>query len=72
MIWAEFSWRGKTTLVFVEGNMNAIAYVHMFVCVSDPFIEENYPKGLVFQQNNAAAHTAKHTRDYFMEEVHKL
>ena len=72
MIWVGISWRGKTPSVFVEGNMNAIAYVDMFVSVVDPFIEENYPKGLVFQQNNAAAHTAKHARDYFMEEVHKL
>lgn len=31
-----------------------------------PFTEENYPKGMGFQQDGAPAHTAKHTAEYFM------
>ena len=32
----------------------------------EPFIE-HYPRGCVFQQDNAAAHSAKFTKEYFME-----
>ena len=64
MVWAGISWRAKTLLVFVDGNMYSIAYVSML----DPFIEENYPTGLVFQQDGAPCHTSKFTREYFMEE----
>ncbi len=53
--------------------MNAMSCVHMSREVLDPFIEEHYSTGLVFQQDGAAAHTAKFTHKYFMkEEIYEL
>ena len=33
----------------------------------EPFIEEHYPEGYIFQQDSAPADKSKMTRDYFMD-----
>ena len=33
----------------------------------EAFVEEHYLEGCVLQQDNAPSHSAKYTRDYFME-----
>ena len=68
MVWAGISWEGKTELVVVNGTLNAEEYVKMLESHFLPFRDEYYPDGCIFQQDNAPAHTAKHTKDFFMEE----
>ena len=67
MIWAGISWKGKTELAVVEGTMNAVAYTSMLQDYFFPFAEKFYPEGCVLQQDNAPAHSARHTRDFFMD-----
>ena len=69
MVWAGISWAGKTELVVVKGTINANEYVSMLSEYLLPFCEEYYPQGdFTFQQDNAAAHSAAHTRDFFATE----
>ena len=59
--------RSKSKLVVVKGTLNAAEYVDMLSRALLPFIEDHHPEGCIFQQDNAPAHTAQHTRDFFME-----
>ncbi len=69
MVWAEISWAGKTELVVVKGTLNPNEYVKMLSEYLLPFCEEYYTQGdFIFQQDNAAAHLAAHTRDCFATE----
>ena len=67
MVWAGISWRGKTPLVFFDYKINVVQYVDMLEKNNEPFIEEYYPKGVTFLQDGAPVHTAKYTKEYFME-----
>ena len=67
-VWGGISWRGKAPLVVVNGTLNADEYVHMLEEHFLPFCDEFYPNGVTFQQDNAPAHSAAHTRDFFAEE----
>ncbi len=48
MVWAGISWRGKTELRFISGNMDAMGHTTMLESVLPPFIEDCYPEGLIF------------------------
>ena len=67
MVWAAFSFRGKTDVVFIDTNIGAVQYTELLAEHLLPFLEDAYPRGAVFQQDNAPAHSAMHTRDWFME-----
>lgn len=58
------SWRAKTPLVFVNGTMNAVACTGVLQTTAVPFLEELYSNGLVFEQDGASGHTARHTKDF--------
>ena len=68
MVRAGITWRGKTQLVVVDGNLNSENYVHLLESVLLPFETDKYPNGYIFQQDNAPAHTAQHTQDFFTSE----
>lgn len=53
---------GKTPLVFVKETIDAVAYADMLETTFVPFMEEYYPNGMVFLQDDAPAHNAKHTK----------
>ncbi len=61
------SWSGKTELRFISGNMDVTGYNTMLESVLQPFIEDLYPEGSVFQQKGAPAHRANTTMDYFFD-----
>ena len=67
MVWAGISWKGKTPLVVVHGNLDALSYTTMLAEHFLPFIDKIYPEGCILQQDSAHAHSAKHTRDWFMD-----
>ena len=68
MVWAWISWKGKTEQVVVNGNLNAIDYVHLHEDYYLPFNEELYGGKTILERDNAPAHSAKHTRDFFASE----
>ena len=68
MVRGGISWRGKTLLVVVNGTLNADEYVTMLKEHFLPFRDEFYPNGITFQQDSALAHSACHTRDFFVTE----
>ena len=65
IVWAGISWKGKTDLVVANGTLDANEYVMMLQAHLLPFRDEYHPSGCVFQQDNAPAHTAKFTKDFF-------
>ncbi len=67
MVWAEISWRGKTEVRFVSGNMDATAYATMAEGTLETFIHDYCQEGLIFQQDGATAHRAKTTPDYIFD-----
>ena len=67
MVWGGISYRAKTPLVFVSGNMDATAYTTMLENTLEPFISEHYERGLTFQQDGAPAHRANSTKEYFAD-----
>lgn len=73
MVWGAFCTRGKLPLVFIEGGLNAVKYTDLLSDVLLPFCEEKYQGEVRFQQDNAPAHSAVHTKEWFMEEgVHVM
>lgn len=67
MVWAGISWRGKTELVFVSCKINSVKYCDMLEDHFLPFRDEYYPNGCIFQQDGAPAHTANHTKEFFVD-----
>ena len=66
MVWAAVSKKGKTQIVFVNGNLNAQAYTTMLSDHLLPFIEDKHggeDDQAIFQQDNAPAHSAVHTKE---------
>jgi len=68
MVWAAISWRYRTPLTVVDGNLTARRYVDEVLepCVL-PFLQA-HPDVNTFQQDNARPHSANVTqmflRDY--------
>ena len=65
MVCGGISWKRETPLVVVNGTLNAEEYVNMLQEFLLPFRDEFYPQGIVFQQDNAPAHTANFTHEFF-------
>ena len=65
MIWACFSTKGKSDLVFIEGTVNSTVYQQI---LNDELLKyiEKYFSGFeyIFQQDNAPCHTSKSTTNY--------
>ena len=69
MVWAGTSYRAKTPLYFCASKVDAAAYTAMLDEVYQPWVEEYYPNGNIFQQDGAPSHTALHTKKYFASEA---
>ena len=67
MVWGAFSYRGKTELVFVDGNMDSSKYCSILDTNLIPFIGDVHPRGAVFQQDNASCHTSEYTKEWFQD-----
>ena len=66
MVWSAFSYRGTMELQVVQGRQTAAGYVGMLqrssLATKGPrlCVDES-----IFQQDNAAVHTARHTMTFF-------
>ena len=72
MVWAAISSRGKTQLVFIENNMNAVKYTELLSNYLVPFIESKHGEETyecIFQHDNAPAHSAIHTKEWLMDNI---
>lgn len=65
MIWGVISAFGKCKFTFVEGSLNAEAYVKLLNDQFLPFFKSLRRRNLTFQQDNARPHTAHRTIEWF-------
>ena len=72
IVWGKISWKGKTSLVIVTGNLNAEEDVCLLETFSLPFTCESYSNGFIFRQDNPPAHSASHTMYFYVIEAIKL
>ena len=64
MVWRAISSRGTSTLSMTKGSITADKYQEI-LNENMKSIEVFYPEGFTFQQDNAAAHTARSTKNWF-------
>ena len=65
MVWGGISWRHKTQLIVVDGNLTAHRYINEILEPEVvPFLRNNGNVTL-FQQDNAHAHSTRLTMDFF-------
>jgi len=68
MIWGCFVGNKLGPIVFIKGTVNMDAYIETLSATLLPCIDALAEDGMtriVFQQDNAPAHTAKKTREFF-------
>lgn len=58
----------KVSFSICGENTIAVEYTSMLDDYYQPFVEHCYPRGYIFQQDEAPSNTAKRTQDYFMTE----
>lgn len=64
MVWGAFAYNGKCILRFITDRMNSEKYIDMLECCIDEF-EEIAGEDFIFQQDNAAIHVSKKSKEWF-------
>jgi transposase len=67
MVWAAFSWHGKSRIAFINGRMNSIGYQEMLETFLIPYLERRDAIDFIFQQDNAPIHASNSTRQWFTD-----
>lgn len=66
MVWGGISHSGKTELITIRGNLNAVRYCNeVIVPAVVPYIANNHAD--VLQQDNARCHTARYTQTVLLQ-----
>ncbi len=65
MIWAVMSYYGLSRLVAIHAAINSRRYRRILDAGLRPFVAEFSPQDWIFQQDNAPAHIAHDTHNYF-------
>jgi len=65
MIWASFAYNFKSEISFISGKMNAVSYQELLSENIDAILEAFPEENWIFQQDNAPAHRAKATINWF-------
>lgn len=68
MVWGCFSYNGVGPLHLIEGIMNAQGYKTILNDIMLPHAEEKMPLRWTFQQDNDPKHTARATKQWFMDQ----
>ena len=66
-VWAGISCRGATGVCIFDGIMDAPMYTCILEDYLIPFIQDVYPKGHRFMQDNDLKHTSRHAQAFFSE-----
>lgn len=64
MVWACFSYEGKSELRFIEGNIDSKCYCSILETNYLPFLDSQHPRGAVLQQDNAPCHVAVYACEF--------
>lgn len=67
MVWAAFSMRGTTNLCKISTRMNSRAYLDLLEDSLIPFVEDVMEDDFVFQQDNAAIHVSRESKEWFKD-----
>ena len=67
MVWACFSYRNKSELTFIDGNIDSNRYCTVIETTYLPFIDRKHPRGAILQQDNAPSHTSAQTEQWFSD-----
>jgi len=67
MTWAAISSLGRVSLVFVEGRMDSKKYQNMLDDGLIPFIRRYPHLKFIYQQDNAAIHISRSTREWMQQ-----
>lgn len=67
MVWAAFSYFGKTPICFISTKMNSAYYITLLEEVLIEYGETMPHQDWIFQQDNAAVHSSKVTKQWFQE-----
>lgn len=68
MVWGAFCATGKVALTFTSTRMNSEHYIQLLADNLLPFIRRNRRSSLIFQQDNAAIHASRQTKDWLNDE----
>ena len=66
-VWGGISARGAAKVVVFSGIMNATRYTDILDALLVPFLEDVYPDGHRFQQDNDPKHTSRYAQRYYEE-----
>lgn len=65
MVWAAFTYNNKTPICFISTRMNSDSYIELLETVLIDFGEQMPSQDWIFQQDNAAIHSSKRTKEWF-------
>ncbi|CAK9806981.1 Transposable element Tc3 transposase [Anthophora quadrimaculata] len=68
MLWAGIGYNGKTDLISINCKMNATTYRNLIQNQIAKYATHIAREDFIFQQDNAAVHTAKVVKEYFSKE----
>ena len=69
MVWAGIGHHGKADLVFIDNRLNSQGYVRLLRDQLEKHTERIFDPIFIFQQDNAAVHTAKIVREHFEDDI---
>lgn len=64
MVWGAFSVNGVLELQVVSSKMKSSDYTNVLQCSLLPFLNQNFEKNYIFQQDNASIHSIRETKQW--------